>query len=389
MRRVKIGIIGCGVISHIYISNIKAMYEWLEIIACADLMLSKAQGVASQYAIKKACTVEELLADSEIEMVINLTIPIAHTEINQRILMSGKHVYCEKPLALTLKDARATIELAASKGLMLGCAPETFMGASLQTCRKIIDEGWIGKVVSATANMTTFGAETWHASPEFFYKNGAGPMMDMGPYYLTALVALLGPIDRLGCFSSIGMTKRTIHSEPLWGKTIDVDVPTTYTGIISFEMGVQANITMSFDMWLSQLPKFEIYGTEGTLMIPDPNMFGGEIKIFRKERVIDALQSKRFGGPELSYSTKYEDLQVMPQVYQQPLEFMRGMGPLDMAFALVNGRKHRANEALAYHVTEALLGFDQSAKKGEIYQMESTCLRPEPLPLGLKLGELD
>lgn len=389
MRKVKIGIIGCGVICHIYINNIKSMYEWLEIVACADRVLPKAQEVAEKYDLPKACSVEELLADSAIEMVINLTIPIAHTEINQKVLRSGKHVYCEKPLALTLQDAKETIELAKSKGLMLGCAPETFMGAGPQTCRKIIDEGWIGKPVSATANMTSYGVETWHASPEFYYKEGAGPMMDMGPYYLTALVHLLGPIEKLGCFASIGTAQRKIFSQPLKGKTIDVEVSTTYTGMIAFESGVQANINMSFDIWHSNLPKLEIYGTEGTLIIPDPNMFGGEIKIFRKEKVLDAIQSQIFSGKEPSSSIKYENLQVVPQIYQQPFENMRGMGILDMAFALVNGRKHRANEELAFHVTEALLGFDQSAKNGTLYQMVSTCSRPMPLPQGFELGELD
>lgn len=389
MRKVKIGIIGCGVICHTYISNIKAIYKWLEIIACADVLIEKAEEVARKYDIPKACSCQELLEDCEVEIVVNLTIPTAHTEINQRALNSGKHVYCEKPLALSLKDAKESIELAKKRGLMLGCAPETFLGAGLQTCRKVMDEGWIGKPLSATANMTSYGVETWHASPEFYYKSGGGPMMDMGPYYMTALVALLGPIHQVGCFATVGKIKRKIYSEPLRGKIIDVEVPTTYSGIMDFENGVIANINMSFDIWHSTLPKLEIYGTEGTLFIPDPNMFGGQIKIFRKEKVLDSVQSMIYNGKELRYSTDYKDLQEVPQIYQQPLENMRGLGVLDMAYALVGGRKHRANETLAYHVTEALLGFEKCAKEGTIYQMESSCLRPNPLPLGGGLGELD
>ena len=389
MRNVKIGIIGCGVISHTYISNIKSMFQWLDIVACASGHVEKAKAVAEKYSIPNAYTVEELLADSEIEIVINLTTPDAHTEINQKILNAGKHVYCEKPFALNLKDAKETLELAKSKGLMVGCAPETFLGAGLQTCRKAIDEGWIGRPIAATVNMISHGVETWHASPEFYYKRGGGPMLDMGPYYLTAMVALLGPISQTACFSSIGNKTRTIYSNPLRGNKINVEVPTTYTGIMEFESGVHANINMSFDVWLSNLPKFEIYGTEGTLFVPDPNMFGGKIKIFRKERVLDSLNSSFYGGKEVNYSRNYEDLQELPQIYEEPLEYMRGLGVLDMAFALVNGRKHRTSEDLIYHVTEALLSFDTAVRNDVVYKMQSTCSRPKPMPTGLAFGELD
>jgi len=390
MRRVKIGIIGCGVISHTYLSNIKAFFPWLEIAACADIYTDKARGVAEKYSIARACTVDELLEDESIEIIINLTIPATHAQINQKALLSGKHVYCEKPLALSVEDARSTVELAKSKNLMLGCAPETFLGAALQTCRRIIDEGWIGKPISATANMISHGPETWHSSPEFFYKKGSGPMLDMGPYYLTALVSLLGPVRRTACFASIGSKKRTIHSNPLKGKEMDVEVPTSYTGILQFDSGVHANINMTFDVWLSNLPKLEIYGTEGSLFVPDPNMCAGQIKIFRKEKVLDQLNSKNYNEENAkTYSTDFGSLQEMPQLYQQPLDYFRGLGVLDMAFALVNGRRHRANEELAYHVTEALLSFDTAAGNGGVYHMESTCQRPEPLPIGLDFGELD
>lgn len=388
MRKVKIGIVGCGVICHTYISNIKSTYQWLEIVACADLVLDKARAVASQYDIPIACSLEELLQNGDVEIIVNLTTPIAHTDINQKALEAGKHVYCEKPLALTLEDAKVTLELAKKMDLMLGCAPETFLGAGLQTCRKIIDEGWIGTPISATANMISYGVETWHASPEFYYKSGGGPMMDMGPYYVTALVSLLGPIDKIGCFNNIGHETRQIYSEPLRGKIIDVEVPTNYTGIMHFKNGAIANINMSFDIWFSNLPLLEIYGTEGTLVIPDPNMFGGQIKIFRKEKVLDAVESKIYGG-ESNTLTDTESLKDIPQIYPQPLQNMRGLGILDMAFALVNGRKHRANEELAYHVTEALIGFDKCSKEGLIYSMQSSCSRPNPLPLGKDLGELD
>lgn len=387
MRKVKIGIIGCGVISHTYISNIKEMFHWLDIVACADRNLNKAEAMASKYGISEGCSVEDLLANPEVEIIVNLTTPAYHTEVNRKILMAGKHLYCEKPFALNLKDAEDILELAKSKGLMVGAAPDTFLGAGLQTCRKVIDDGWIGTPISATANMVSYGIETWHTAPEFYYKEGAGPMLDMGPYYITALVSLLGPITRTACFSRIGNKSRKILSKPLRGKTINVEVPTTYNGIMEFASGVNANINMSFDVWMSNLPKLEIYGTEGTLILPDPDYFGGVIKIFRKERVLDSLNL--YGGDRPPYSTKYEDLQEIPQIFQQPLDYIRGMGVYDMAFALVNGRKHRANEELIYHVTEAVLSFDESVKTGSFYNMRSSCERPKPLPMGIDIGELD
>ncbi|MDD4112960.1 MAG: Gfo/Idh/MocA family oxidoreductase, partial [Herbinix sp.] len=347
MRKVKVGIVGCGVISNTYISNIQSMFKWLDITACSALHLENVKNTANRYGIPKASSTEELLADSEIEIVINLTTPAVHTEINKQILNAGKHLYCEKPFALTLNEAKEVLELAKSKGLMVGAAPETFLGAGLQTCRKIIDDGWIGVPISATANMISFGVETWHANPEFYYKEGAGPMLDMGPYYLTALVSLLGPISRTSCFSRIGNESRKIYSMPHRGRNIEVEVPTTYNGIMEFTSGVSANINMTFDVWMSSMPKLEIYGSEGTLLIPDPNYFGGKIKIFRKEKVLDSLIN--YDENKEPYTTNYEDLQEMPQVFQQPKEYIRGLGVLDMAYALVYGRKHRTNEELIYH----------------------------------------
>lgn len=390
MRKVKIGIIGCGVISNTYIKNIKAFFPWLDITACANRNLEKARQTAEIYSIPKAYTVEELLKDEEIEIVLNLTTPAAHTEINRMALMAGKHVFCEKPLAMSLEEAGEIVKLAGQKGLMLGCAPETFMGAGLQTCRKVIDDGWIGRPIAATANMISYGTEIWHASPEFYYKKGAGPMLDMGPYYVTALVSLLGPVAKTACFNGTGRTRRKIYSNPLRGREIEVEVPTTYTGIMEFASGVHVNINMTFDVWMSSLPKLEIYGTEGTLIVPDPNMSSGKVKIFRQEKVLDAVVSRFYNEKDAkSYSTDYESLQEIPLVCQQPLDYFRGLGVLDMAYALVNGRRHRTNEELAYHVTEALFSFDTAAGESTVYNMTSSCRKPEPVPWGRAFGELD
>ncbi len=392
MRKVKIGIVGCGVISNTYLTNITDMYKMLEIAAVADMFPAKAKEAAEKYGIPKACTVEELLADKEIEIVVNLTIPSAHTEVNMKALEAGKNVYCEKPLALNTEDAKKILEVAKKKGLLVGCAPDTFLGAGLQTCRKVLDDGWIGKPVAVTANMICHGHESWHPAPEFYYKQGAGPMMDMGPYYITALVSLLGPISKTNCFGKKTFDQRTITStSPFKGKTIDVEVLTHYSGLMEFANGVVANINMSFDVWHSNLPCIEIYGTAGTLIVPDPNMFGGPVKVLRGENMIDSVEGLstseavvKIHSPEMLNFMK-----EVPLIYHYTTMNMRGLGVLDMAYALIEGREHRANGELMYHVTEVLTSFDKSVEEDRTYRMTSTCERPAPIPLGLGAGELD
>lgn len=392
MRKIKVGIIGCGVISGIYLTNLTTRFnKYLEVAACADMFVEKAKEAAEKFKVPKACSVEELLGDPDIEIVVNLTIPAAHYEVNLAILNAGKHVYCEKPLALTTEEGKKILELAAAKGLLVGNAPDTFMGAGIQTCRKALDEGWIGKPLVITANMVCHGHEAWHPAPEFYYKKGAGPMMDMGPYYITALVSLLGPIKRTMCFAKKSYDQRTITStSPLKGKVIDVEVLTHYSGIMEFENGVVANINMSFDMWKSNLPCIEIHGTDGSMTVPDPNMFGGPVRIIRGEGMIAAVDGlstgeavMKFHSPEVA--ALYKEI-PMPYYYVQN---SRGLGVLDMAYAIVTGRKHRACGELTYHVLEALTSFDISAKEGTVYNMKSSCERPAQMPVGLAIGELD
>lgn len=388
MKRFKIGMIGCGVISKVYLGNIEKYFPKLQVIACADISAEKARQTAAEHGIEKACTVEELLLDENVDIVLNLTVPKAHYELNKRALMSGKNVYCEKPLALTYAEAGELTEIARRQGVMLGCAPDSFLGASLQTCRKLIDEGWIGRPVGATANMMSHGVETWHASPDFYYKQGGGPMMDMGPYYVTALVSLLGPVSEAGCFVTKGLEKRKIYSKPRRGEYIDVEVPTHYAGILKFENQVAANINMSFDAWLSNLPKLEIYGTEGTLIVPDPNQFGGKIQIVRCEELIDevdGLDNEEATG-KLSRPEMWEKYREVPSFYRQPAKNMRGIGLLDMAYALEYGRENRASAELAGHVTEVL---EALQKDGGMTVIESRCQRPMPVPVGLDVGEMD
>ena len=357
MKKLKIGIIGCGYISSIYMENCQK-YKHLELVSCADLDLERAQIQATKFGIPKACTVEELLADSEIQLVINLTIPKAHAAVCIQALEANKHVYTEKPLAITREEGKQILETAQKQNLLVGGAPDTFLGAGIQTAIKLIDEGEIGTPIGASAFMIGRGHEHWHPDPSFYYEVGGGPMFDMGPYYLTALVSLLGPIKRLSGFTRISYPERTITSEPKVGTKIKVEIPTHISGVIDFSSGAIGTITTSFDAFGgSALPPIEIYGSEGTLLVPDPNTFGGPVRI-------------RKSG---------EDEFVDVPLSNNHTENSRGLGVADMAQSILNGGNYRANGELAYHVLEAMHGFHDSSDNGTHYTMESTCKRPEPL----------
>jgi predicted dehydrogenase len=361
IQPVKVGIIGCGVISGIYFETIKRL-KILEAQACADLFLERAQARAAEFEVPRACSVEELLADPEVELVINLTIPAAHADIALSALAAGKHVYNEKPLAISRADARRMLDLAAERGLLVGNAPDTFLGGGLQSCRKLLDDGWIGEPVAAFASMTGHGPERWHPDPAFFYQRGAGPMLDMGPYYLTALVSLLGPIRRVTGSTRISFPERTITSAPRYGQTITVETPTHLAGLLDFDSGVVGTIITSFDVWSSSLPRIEIYGTRGSLSVPDPNVFGGPVRV------------RRAGAQEWSEAPLSHGFS----------ENSRGIGVAEMAYALRQGRQHRANGALAYHVLDLMLAFEESSEQGRHIEITSQCERPAPLPLGVE-----
>jgi len=360
VQKHKIGIIGCGNISAVYF-RAGQLFRNLEVIACADLIPERARARAEEFGVPKACAVEELLADPDVEIVVNLTVPKAHAPLCLAALEAGKHVHVEKPLAVNRADGKQIVERARAKGLLVGAAPDTFLGGGLQTCRKLIDDGWIGTPVGATAFMLCHGHETWHPDPAFYYEVGGGPMFDMGPYYLTALVSLLGPVRRLTGSTRITFPERTITSQPRYGTRIKVETPTHIAGIMDFASGAIGTILTSFDVWHANLPCIEIYGTEGSLGVPDPNGFGGPVRI------------RRAGASEWS---------EVPLTHGFT-EQSRGIGVADMASALDAGRPHRANGDLAYHVLDIMEGFHDSSREGRHYELASTCERPAPLPMGL------
>lgn len=367
MKRAKIGIIGCGNISSSYFSTAKA-FPVLDAVACADIDAGRAEAKAREYGIK-ACTVRELLADPDIQMVVNLTTPQSHVEISLAALAAGKHVYTEKPLAVVREDGGKILAAAQAKGLRVGCAPGTFLGGGLQTCRKLVDDGAIGQPVAASAFMMSHGHESWHPDPAYYYKVGAGPMFDMGPYYLTALTTLLGPVKRLTCSAGIQIGERTITSKPHYGDKIIVETPDHVTGTLEFASGAIATIITTFATWRSQLPRIEIYGTKGTLAVPDPNTLGGPIRIC------------------LAGDTEFTDV---PQTHgHSERKTMWGLGVVDLAYAILSGRPHRATGAQGYHVLDLMQGFLDSARAGVRYEAISTFTRPAPLPLGLAEDALD
>lgn len=388
MNTIKVGLIGCGTISEIYLSNLTQHFLNVEVVACADLYLEKAEQTARTFRIPKACSVDELLSDQEIQIVLNLTIPIAHHEINKKILLAGKNLYCEKPMSLSLENANEIVKLAQERNLIAGSAPDTFLGAGQQAARKIIDEGRIGKVTAFTANLVSPGHELWHPNPAFYYQKGGGPMMDMGPYYITALVNLFGPISQISCYTQVAQTERLIK-----GEYVRVEVPTHYAGIVAFANGVVGNINMSFDVWHSKLPGIEVFGTKGVMNVPDPNMFGGPVSL------VDGIKMSRLvNDVEGPYIDRLMRLISSPADCEEEasLEFpseatprsnMRGFGVAEMANSLLNNRNCRLDGAFSRHVVEALLAFDISAQENKPYNMTTICSRPEPQPQGLELWQ--
>lgn len=369
METVKVGVVGCGCISGIYFSNMCRTFSGiLEVVACSDLIKERSKAKEKEFIGVKAVSNKVLFADPEIKIVVNLTQPRNHAKVAFMALKAGKSVHNEKPLAIKRRDAEKMLAMAKEKGVLVGGAPDTFMGGGIQTCRKLIDDGAIGTPVAATAFMMCHGHESWHPDPEFYYEVGGGPMFDMGPYYLTALVNLLGPAKRVTGSARITFPTRTITSEKKNGKVVQVEVPTHVAGVVDFASGAVATIITSFDVWSHTLPCIEIYGSKGSLQVPDPNGFGGPVRL------------RKAGDSQW---------QEVPLTHGYA-ENMRGLGVADMARALTNkGRPHRPSGELANHVLDIMHAFHDASNKGRHVELKTTCQRPAAMPTGLANGTLD
>lgn len=398
MERTRVAMIGVGAISGIYLQNITKVFRELDLVGVCDLIPERAEKGAAyvKEQIEAGAPVRqpkiysdmyEAFQDPEVEVILNLTRPHEHYEVTRQALLHGKHVYSEKPLGVDMEEAQQLITLAEEKNLRLGGAPDTFMGAGIQTARRLIDDGMIGDVVGASCAMVCHGHETWHPDPEFYYKRGGGPMLDMGPYYVTALVQLLGEAKGV-----MGMTKttfphRTITSEPHHGEDIAVDVDTYLSGNILFSNGAIAQIFTTFDVYYTQQARFEVYGTKGTLVVPDPNTFGGPVMLLRPEDQAAAPKT----DPALAKKSVpqfYNGYKEMPLLYDYN-ENSRALGLADMCKALRTGRDHRANYQQQRHVLEIMTSFSKSSETGAFVPLTSHYTRTAPMGNNPMHGILD
>jgi predicted dehydrogenase len=361
MRPLRAGLVGAGNISGAYLGTLARLSN-VEVVAVADLDDGRAKAAAAAAPGARALPVDGLLAAGDVDLVLNLTVPAAHAEVAAAAVAAGKHVYGEKPLAATTRQARAVLAAAEAAAVRVGCAPDTVLGTGTQTARASLDAGDIGAPVAATAFMITPGHERWHPDPDFYYQPGGGPLFDMGPYYLTALVTLLGPVRRVTGMASAPRATRVIGSGPRAGTEIPVTTVTHVTGVLEHAGGALSTLLMSFDVWAGRLPRIEVYGTSGSLSVPDPNGFGGQVSIFRAGAE-DWAPVAEAGG--------YRDA-------------ARGYGVSDLASALAAGTAHRASGELAYHVLDVMECLLSAAATGRATDVASTCDRPAPVPAGAR-----
>lgn len=357
-----VGIIGCGNISTAYL-RLSKLFKGLEVRACADMNLENAKKQAEAFGIR-ANTVDELLASDDIDMVVNLTIPDAHFNVSKAILLAGKHVYSEKPFVLTLEEGRELAALAAANNLRVGSAPDTFLGGAHQLARHLVDNGDVGRITSGTCFVQSPGMEMWHPNPDFFFQVGGGPILDLGPYYISNLVQLLGPVKRVASIASSANEYRTITSEPRHGEKIKVETPTTLHALLEFHSGASIMFGASWDVWHQSHSNMELYGTEGTLYIPDPNHFGGEVRMTNKGLFTNGTPAwpHPFGQANDGEKANY-----------------RTAGLADMAQAILENRPHRCSLEFALHVVDVMTGILAAGEKGEFVTLSTTCERPAAL----------
>lgn len=368
LRPMKIGVLGCGNISKQYFTH-AAKLDVLDVVAVADLNREAAEKAAAEYGVSKVLTPQQMIEGDDVEVVLNLTIPQAHVPLMLDALKHGKHTFCEKPLGVDREEGRKVLEAAKSTGLRVGVAPDTVLGSGIQTARKAVDDGRIGRPTAVTAVMAGGGHESWHPSPEFYYKPGGGPMMDMGPYYLTALLQILGPLRRVTGFANIAIPDRTITSQPLNGKKIEVETPDHYVGVMEFANGVTGTIVQSFAMPKSPHERshpIQVFGTEGILKVPDPNNFDGVPMLLRHDQT-------EWTPLEPATATGYG----------------RAVGLADLCAAVQQDRPHRCNIDQGFVVLDAMQGFRDASESGKTHEIKVTYDRPPMMPAGAAFGVLE
>ena len=365
-RELGVGIIGCGNISTTYFS-LAPLFKGLKVLACSDLNMNAAELRAEEYGVK-AQTIEDLLANDELDIIVNLTIPDAHYAVSKRILEAGKHVYSEKPLVLSLGQGEDLRRIASGKGLSVGCAPDTFLGGAHQLARAFIDKGGIGRITSGTCHVMSPGMEMWHPNPDFFFLPGGGPILDLGPYYIANLINLIGPVKRVAALTSMASETRTITSQPRAGEVIRVKTPTNVHALLEFRNGATVTLSASWDVWSHRHANMELYGTEGSLYVPDPNFFGGLVEASGRHKDIHPLENwdHPFGvnnqdhanGPRANYRTA---------------------GLADMAVAILEGRDARCSLERALHGVDVMTAILKSGETGEFVTLSTTCTQPAAL----------
>jgi predicted dehydrogenase len=366
MANLGLGIIGCGNISTSYL-RLAPLFKGLEVRAVADMNMEAAKARAEEFNTR-AQSVDDLLANKDVDVVINLTIPDAHYAVTKRILEAGKHAYSEKPLVLTLEQGVTLRDLAASKGLAVGCAPDTFLGGAHQQARAVLDEGRIGTITAGCAAVLNHGMEHWHPNPDFFFLPGAGPMLDLGPYYVANLINFLGPVHRVGALTSSAEAERTISNGPRNGEKVPVKTPTNIHALLEFHSGATINLSTSWDVWHHKRNHFELYGTEGTLYVPDPNFFGGTVEIGGRDGSLTTLEpwDHPFGKVNQHHNGR-------------DLANYRTAGLADMVTALVEGRDARCSLERTLHGVDVMAACLTSGETGQFVTLTTTCTRPEAL----------
>lgn len=362
-----IGIIGCGNISAAYL-RLAPLFKGLEVRAVADMNADAAAARAVEFNVRGE-TVDGLLGADDIDIIVNLTIPDAHFAVTKSILQAGKHAYTEKPIVLTLEEGEELRALAAAGNLRVGSAPDTFLGGAHQAARAAIDAGEIGKVIAGTAHVMSHGMEHWHPNPDFFFLPGAGPMLDIGPYYVTNLIQLLGPVKRVSALTSSASDTRTILSEPRKGEVIPVKTPTNIHALLDFYSGATITLSTSWDVWAHRHGHMELYGADGTMFLPDPNWFSGTVEITKADGTTHTLDTENhpLGIPNQDH-------------HGTPAANYRTAGLAEMAIAMNEGRPHRCALELAIHAVDVMTSVLKAGEQGEVVTLSTTCTRPDPLP---------